>query len=276
VQRAASTGGGRTYRGQRPVNWYASLVVICVLGLLSIVWARYQYQNPGGAAAKVQPTVGTTWYSAIGFDICGRQAPALPASAHNPKQGMTTDGSGVLVISPKSTAQSGNNAVLGQFVSVYPGLILTSTKLGYPKVPVFHNGEKCPKGTPDVGQVGQVRVAYWSSYSNKLKDYEAVKNPNTLKPANQSEITMNFLPKDAPILKPPSSAILAMVKAFAAPTTTTTAPVVSPTAPTTTPTTGVTSTTAPVSTSTTSHSSNTVPPTTATTVAKATTTTTKK
>ena len=25
VQRAATTGGGRTYRGQMPVNWYASL-----------------------------------------------------------------------------------------------------------------------------------------------------------------------------------------------------------------------------------------------------------
>ncbi len=32
VERAATTGGGRTYRGQMPVNWYASLAVICIVG----------------------------------------------------------------------------------------------------------------------------------------------------------------------------------------------------------------------------------------------------
>ena len=33
VQRAATTGGGRTYRGQMPVNFYAALAVIIIVGL---------------------------------------------------------------------------------------------------------------------------------------------------------------------------------------------------------------------------------------------------
>jgi len=36
VERAATTGGGRTYRGQMPVNWYASLALICIVGLLLV------------------------------------------------------------------------------------------------------------------------------------------------------------------------------------------------------------------------------------------------
>ncbi len=33
VRRAASTGGGRTYRGQTPVNWYLSLLLIVLIGV---------------------------------------------------------------------------------------------------------------------------------------------------------------------------------------------------------------------------------------------------
>ena len=33
VARAAATGGGTTYRGQMPVNWYAALVIIVILGI---------------------------------------------------------------------------------------------------------------------------------------------------------------------------------------------------------------------------------------------------
>jgi hypothetical protein len=45
VQRAATTGGGRTYRGQMPVNWYASLVLICVVGLFLVGLSRYQLSH---------------------------------------------------------------------------------------------------------------------------------------------------------------------------------------------------------------------------------------
>ena len=38
VARAAATGGGTTYRGQMPVNWYAALVIIVIIGVASIAW----------------------------------------------------------------------------------------------------------------------------------------------------------------------------------------------------------------------------------------------
>lgn len=53
VARAAATGGGRTYRGQRPINWYAALVLIILVGLASVVVSRMDYR--AGAVANTIP-----------------------------------------------------------------------------------------------------------------------------------------------------------------------------------------------------------------------------
>ncbi len=274
VQRAAATGGGRTYRGQRPTNWYASLVVVCVLGLLSVVWARYEYSQPAASASGPQPAVGTTWYSAYGFDLCGTVQGPLPAAPLHANVGMTTDANGVITIAPKTKAQAGDNATLGQFFTSYRGLGLTSNTLHYPGGQTFTNGEKCAKGTPDAGKKGTIQVAYWSSFGNSAKQYQLESDPNSLKLANRSEVTINFIPSGATIKRPPASAELAMLKLLSSPTTTsTTLPTTATTLPTTATTAPTTATTAPTTATTA------VPPTTApasTTTAPATTSTTSK
>ena len=82
VARAGATGGGRTYRGQRPVKWYASLAMICLLGVALIVYSRYERQHPaaGGAARHRRPLV-----PALGFDVCGNIQPNLPANPNAAK-----------------------------------------------------------------------------------------------------------------------------------------------------------------------------------------------
>ena len=156
VARAAATGGGTTYRGQMPVNWYAALVIIVVIGIASIAVAKYNY-NKTATSAAVQPAVGTSWHAGLAFDICGTMQSALPASPSSATTGLTTTGSGVLAITPKKASEAGNNATLGKFADGYTGLTLTNTKLAYPssKVPPYTNGEKCPAGTPDAGKVGR-------------------------------------------------------------------------------------------------------------------------
>ena len=54
VARAAATGGGTTYRGQMPVNWYAALVLIVILGIGSVALAKYHYakSSPDRAADR--------------------------------------------------------------------------------------------------------------------------------------------------------------------------------------------------------------------------------
>ena len=281
VARAAATGGGTTYRGQMPVNWYAALVVIVLVGLASVGIAKYHYnQTP----TVVEPTVGTTWHAAIDFDICGTSQPALAASPSTSKSGLTTTGSGVLLIAPKKSSEAGANATVGKFASEYSGLTVTNTSLKVPgaKSQEYTNGEKCPTGTPDAGKAGEV-VARWWVITTKVKHNQEVETNgvNTSKPAslkllNRQLITVGFVPAGTTLPKPPASTILALQQVLAgsqpvATTTTTTA--ASSTASSTAAT---TTTTAPAATTTSAPSTTTTTaPTTTTTKPSSTTTTSK-
>ena len=159
VARAAATGGGASYRGQMPVNWYAALVVIVILGIGSVAWARYDYTKT--TTSTTEPMVGQTWHAGLAFDICGTAEPALPASPSSSSGGLTTTGSGVLLIAPKTSAEAGNNATLGKFASEYTGLTLTNSSVQYPGGTEYKNGQTCAAGTPDAGEKGVVRVRSW-------------------------------------------------------------------------------------------------------------------
>jgi hypothetical protein len=265
VARAAATGGGATYRGQMPVNWYAALVIIIIVGIASIAVAKYNYNQ---TAAVAEPTVGTSWHAALAFDICGTMEPALPASPSSAKTGLTTTGSGVLAITPKTSGEAGNNATLGKFADGYTGLTLTNTKLTYPssKVPSYSDGQKCAVGTPDAGKVGTVQARSWVISTTTSKNGEeketggaTTDTPAALKFLNRQLITTGFVPAGTQMPKPPASTILALQQVLAggtAPvTTTTTAGTTSSTVQSTTTTTPVaassTTTTKPSSTTTT-------------------------
>jgi hypothetical protein len=268
VARAAATGGGATYRGQMPVNWYAALVVIVLVGLASVAIAKYHYnQSP----STVQPAVGTTWHAAIAFDVCGTMQPALTASPSSAGTGLTTTGEGVLLVAPKSASEAGNNATVGKFAHGYPGLTLTNTTLKYPaaKVPEYKNGEKCAAGTPDAGKVGEVQARWWV-ITTQVKNNQEVqtkgvttKKAADLKLLNRQLITVGFVPDGTTLPKPPGSTILALQQVLtgsqpvATTTTSTAASTTSSTAATTSSTAPTTTTTAPATTTTTKPSSTT-------------------
>lgn len=132
VARAGATGGGRTYRGQMPVNWYAALVVIVLLGLASVAFARYQYETGPTKNTTAPLKTGSPWYAAAVFDICGTQKVLASDIVDTDKQSFYTSGNGVITIAPKSTSDAGANAVFGKFVSSYKGLTVTSTEIVLP------------------------------------------------------------------------------------------------------------------------------------------------
>jgi hypothetical protein len=272
VARAAATGGGATYRGQMPVNWYAALVIIVLVGIGSVALAKYNYdQTP----AVVEPTTNTTWHAALAFDICGTMEPALAASPTTATTGLTTTGDGVLLIAPKTASEAGNNATLGKFSDGYDGLTLTNTTLKYPstKVPEYKNGEKCATGTPDAGKVGEVQARWWvlTTKTGKNGELEQAGGLTTVKPAdlkfvNRQLITVGFVPDNVSLPKPPASTLTSLLQVLAgtqpvATTTTTTVAgattTIAPAAVTTTSVPGSTSTTKPTSTTTSKPSSTT-------------------
>jgi hypothetical protein len=258
VQRAATTGGGRTYRGQMPVNWYATLVLICVVGLFLVGLSRYQLTHKSTSSSG-PPTTSQTWYAGLGINVCGTFEANLPASTNTSKTGLTANGNGVVTIHPKNSSESGSNATLGKFVSNYKGLELTNTSLGYPGKPVYTNGDVCPKGTPDSGKPGVVIVYSWPNFTSK-HGAETPGDPQKLLFANGQLITMAFVPANVTIPKPPASVITNLITADqSGPTTSTTAPTsaastVPATTPTTTPGTTSTTTASTVPTTTTAPS----------------------
>jgi hypothetical protein len=260
-----------------PVNWYAALVVIVVLGIGSVALARYHY---GRTAPATQPTIGQTWHAGLAFDICGTTEPALAASAATSTSGLASSGSGVLLIAPKTSAEAGNNATLGKFASAYTGLTLTNTTVKYPGGTAYKNGDKCPAGTPDAGKKGEVRARSWvlstgTGKGNQVKQvggaYAA--QPKNLKFQNRQLITVGFVPSTASLPKPPGTTTVALLNAIEGTTppvstTTTTAPT---TSSTTAP--SGTTTTVPAATTTTAPTTTTTKPTTTTTSRSVTTTT---
>jgi hypothetical protein len=250
VQRAATTGGGRTYRGQMPVNWYASLALICIVGLLLVGVSRYQLTHRSTSSSG-PPTTAQTWYAALGINVCGTAEANLPASTNTSKTGLTANGNGVVTVHPKNSSESGSNATLGKFVSNYKGLELTNTTLRYPGKTAYTNGDVCPKGTPDSGKPGVVIVYSWPNFTAK-KGSETPGDPQNLLFQNGQLITMAFVPTDVTIPKPPASVITNLITADeAGPTTSTTAPTTATTAPTTSTTAPTSTTAAPTVTSTT-------------------------
>jgi hypothetical protein len=263
-----------------PVNWYAALVVIVILGLGSVAFARYNYSK---TTPSTQPEVGVTWHAGLAFDICGTMEPALAASAQSSTNGLTTTGSGVLLISPKSSVDAGANATLGKFASEYTGLTLNNTTLKYPGASAaqYKNGGECGSATPDAGKKGVLEARSWVigtavGKNNQLKQTggATTTKPKGLRLANRQLITVGFVPSGTQLPKPPGSTTTALLQAIegtTAPvsTTTTTAAPVTPTTAA-----GATTTTAPVTTTTAPTTTTTAAPTTTTTV-KSTTTTSK-
>ena len=252
VQRAATTGGGRTYRGQMPVNFYAALAVIIVVGLFLVGLSRYQLTHRSTSSSG-PPTTSQTWYAGLAVDVCGTIEPNLPASTNSAKTGLTANGNGVVTIHPKNSSESGSNATLGRFVSNYKGLGLTNSTLQYPGKPAYSNGDVCPKGSPESGKPGVVIVYSWPNFTSK-HGAETPGDPQNLLFQNGQLITMAFIPANVAVPKPPASVITNLITADqAGPTTPTTAPTITPaTNPTsTTAPTGSTATTAPGTTATT-------------------------
>jgi len=230
VARAGATGGGRTYRGQMPVKWYSSLVLICLLGVALIVYSRYERQHPAPAA---QPAIGVHWYQALSFDVCGTLRPNLPANPNasaNPVPGIRTSGDGVIQVSPTVAADTGSNATLARFAAHYPKLTLTASTLKFPTGSAFKNGQRCATGTKDAGQTASLQIKVWPSFTPPGSNHPVVfHDPSAVKLADGQLITVAFVPSGAAIPKPNSIVALLNDRASSAQATPTTVPRLTPT-----------------------------------------------
>ena len=255
VARAGATGGGRSYRGQRPMKWYASLAMICLVGVALIVYSRYERQNP---AAAVQPAVGAHWFQALGIDICGTVQPNLPSNPNAstaPIPGIRTDGDGVIQVAPTTSKDAGNNATFARFVESYPKLTITTDTVQLPGGPKYTNGEKCPTGSRDAGKTAALQIKVWPNFTPPGSNNPTVSHdPASIKLADGQLITVAFVPSGASVPKPSSITAMLTDRAGSASSTATTGapatPTSAPSTPTTAPSTPTTAATVPSPTTT--------------------------
>jgi hypothetical protein len=226
VRKVGSSGGGRTYRRRRPINYYGVLVLICVLGVASIALARYDYQHPAGAAAEAgAPTTSDIWFAAYSISTCGVTQAALPTNPTGAAAGAYALPDGVIRVHPVTKTQTGSDATLALFVDGYKGLTVGTDKLVVPptgrvtKSTTWTTGMTCPKGTKDAGKVGHVEIAYWKNFSATKASIAT--SPSDVRFSQNMLITIGFVPEGAVPPRPPASAINAMVAAIS-PTSTTT------------------------------------------------------
>lgn len=267
VARAAATGGSKSYKSRTPWGWYASLMIVCVLGIGLIAVSRHDRLNrlhtsattttSTTTPAQAPPTVSNHWQSALSVDICGTVR-NLPTSASQ-ASGLATPGNGVVNIAPalagKNAAQyEGANANLGRFLSS-ESVNLQDTSLTLPSslgklAGTYKNGHKCGS------KPGEVQLAIWKTPTTSTP-VPVTKSLQQTTFANGEMFMVAFVPTGTKIPSPPAKSLvnqfLAVNPNGTVPTTTsTTSPSVSSTT-TTTAASGTTTTTssAPGSTSTT-------------------------
>lgn len=215
VSRVGAGGGGKAYKKSRPFNYYGAISVIVVLGLLSVVYSRYEYQNPASEAA---PAVGTTWFAAFAGEACGKTMAPLTPDAQTATNGLVVTQQNVIVISPKTPEESGNNATMATFMTQHPGLTFSDNTLSFPSTTVgdvvskysYKDGAKCPKGSKYAGQVGHIGIAYWSQFGQK--DPVITTDPASVKFTDLMRITFFFEPDGVKPTEPSTATLAYMVQ----------------------------------------------------------------
>lgn len=195
VARAASTGGGRTARGVRPMGWYAAIALVVILGVAGIVFSRAEYRTELAAGDDGSAPVANVdhWHAAYGIYLCDSFAPKI-TNERDPK-GIHTHADGIIHIHPFVRSAAGNNATLEVFVDAVD-MTLTDDELEVPGGKKYESGEtKCGDET------GIVQV--------KVNDEVLTENVAKFKMNDGDLITIAFAPEGAEIPEPPSAGDLA-------------------------------------------------------------------
>lgn len=192
VARAASTGGGRTARGSRPLGWYAAIAMVTVLGIAGIVFSRAEYRQEMAASADGSaPVPGKDhWHNAYGFYLCDQFTPNPELSG-----GFHSHSDGLVHIEPRTRREGGKNATV-QRVLESADVELTEDRLQLPGGKEYEEGKtKCG------GKAGVLQLRY-------NDDKPITTGLATRRLDEGGTLTIAFAPEGAEIPKPPSEGAL--------------------------------------------------------------------
>lgn len=206
VARLAQKGKGKKVRFQGGTVFPAVIVVVLLVGLSLVAYARQS--APSGNEA---PTVNDHWHVSYGFYGCDKYLPNLIGNKEDPvdpnyvKYGIHSHDDGVIHWHPSGLA-TGSRAKFGLFLTVY-GIKLSDTKLEFPADQqsgmVYEEGEtKCYK------KDSELRTYVWNRYDSPedrkmlITDFKNIRIDR-----DGMVIVVAFVPKDADAPPLPESAV---------------------------------------------------------------------
>ncbi len=198
----AARAGGKTSSTRKNIGFPAAVVVLIVLGVGLVVFARGT--NPGDG----EPRLGDHWHAAYGIYICDRWVTNL--SDRGPDTlGIHTHDDGVVHIHPFLSGAAGNAATLGKFFDQV-GVKVSDSSIELPpgdpyEGRTYENGE-----TTCGGQEARVVAAHWTDAltagETEPEDVRTGGISGEHFDENQGAYTLAFLPEGADIPPPPSAA----------------------------------------------------------------------
>lgn len=220
VARAAKAGGSKARTaGERNLLFPVVLILVAVLGVALVVYARDERRSE----AEASPKVGDHIHAAYGFYTCGTFEPDIPEFVAPLNGGTHTHGDGLFHIHPFSTARSGDNATIGNWMTdageaLGTGGELTDSTLVVPLGGEYEEGvTECESEDEDNPLEDPIlQVAIW----NRAQAAVAGEEPDRIVTTNLGDIhfdsdgmayTIAFMPEGADIPEPPSASGIASV-----------------------------------------------------------------
>ena len=200
----AARAGGKTTGQRRNLGFPAAIVVICVLGVGLVAFARQS--SPGGGP----PTLEDHWHAAYGIYVCDRWVQTLSDRGAD-TLGIHTHDDGLVHIHPFLAGATGEAATLGKWFD-QTGMKVTDTSITLPPTSPWDEREYKEGETTCGDEQGEVVVAKWKDASNATGEPDEVVTSDIggLHFSEDHEaITIAFLPEgtdpsDIPV--PPSAA----------------------------------------------------------------------
>jgi hypothetical protein len=218
VAKLATRGKGKKVRFQGGSVFPIAVIVVVVLGLLTILYARESRPADGSGAPYVNDgsNANSHWHAAFGIYVCDTFEPKLQGTKEeqgvdangntillNDKfriLGIHSHGDGIIHYHPYSTKSSGNRAKLGVFLDVYD-IKLTDSELVLPQ---DQNGDKwSTDDTKCDGKDTQLRVRVWDHYDKPSEYHDVVTDFKNIRIRNDGMVfVVAFTPKGADIPMP--------------------------------------------------------------------------
>lgn len=198
----AARAGGKAKGQRRQVAFPAAMVVLVVLGLSLVAFARST--NPGDGS----PQLGEHWHAAYGVYLCDRWVSNFSDRGAD-SLGIHTHDDGLIHIHPFLAGATGESATIGKFFEQV-GMDVSDSSITLPPGEQFRSREYKNGETTCDGERARVVTAHWddavTAGDQRPDDVRTSDISGEHFDTDQGAYTIAFLPEGEDIPPPPSAA----------------------------------------------------------------------